>query len=78
MGDLNRTLATVRFQDNPARELSIELNHGGPNNAGIVHLQTDSWRIELTGPEFRGFAKTTVKAAKALRQQKGLPPGAKP
>jgi hypothetical protein len=75
MGDINRTLAIAQLQDNPAGQISIELNHGGPQAAGIVHLQTKTWRIELTEKEFIEFANAATKAGKRLRQQKNIPPG---
>jgi len=67
MGEIEKVLGELRFKDNPAAYFKIELNQGG-----VIHLQTNCWRIELTVQEFRQFVGSVRNAADRLRVIKKL------
>jgi hypothetical protein len=67
MGEIIKNIGKAIFQDNPCEFLEIELNLGG-----IVHMQTNSWRIELKENEFMEFAKSVVQASEILKKNKNI------
>jgi len=67
MGEIEKILGKLRFKDNPAAYFNIELNQGG-----VVHLQTNCWRIELTVQEFKQFVASVSNATDRLRTIKQL------
>ncbi len=70
MGCVKKMLGVAEFKDHPSSRLEIELNEGASAGRESVHLQTTSWRIEQTEPEFKAFAAAICEAGKKLRQLK--------
>ena len=67
MGEIISKLGRTEFKDNTCGYLDMEINIGN-----VVHLQTNSWRIELTLNEFVNFAQSVVTSADKLKANKGL------
>lgn len=68
MGNLIKNLAEISFRDNSAKNLSIEINAG--DSEPIIHIQSPSWRMELTEAEFREFASSIVEAERKIKSYK--------
>ena len=67
MGEVIYELGRVHFKDNPCQFIDLEMNLGR-----VVHLQSNSWRIELGEAEFVQFAETVFRAAENLKKLKRL------
>lgn len=63
MGKLKKVLATL---DNG---VAIEVNEG--DGQDIIHIQTGTWRVELTEGEYRELCAAVCSAALTLRWKKG-------
>ncbi len=70
MGDLIRHLGKALLQDNNNSFYNIELNKGDKED--IIHIQTPSFRMELTEDEFREIAISVIEAERKLRSYKNL------
>lgn len=70
MGDLIKHLSTIKLQNNPNKEISIEINRG--DNQNIIHIQSESWRIELSEHEFREFATCMFESYRNLIYNKKI------
>lgn len=67
MGEIRKILGKTTFADNLCEYLDMEINQDG-----VIHLQTNCWRIELTVGEFKQFVQSVSGAAKSLRAIKKL------
>ena len=67
MGEIIKNLGRVNFKDNPCKFIDLEMNLGG-----IVHMQTNSWRIELNEKEFSQFVDSVIRAAEKLKKNKNI------
>ena len=65
MGKIIKMLSVAELQDNKIPKIEFELNE-----PAIIHIQNDSWRLEMTKDEFRGWGNAVVQAAKKLRRIK--------
>lgn len=67
MGIITEQLARVEFKDQKCEYFEIELNDGP-----IVHLQNNSFRIEMNPDEFLKFATNIVNGANKMIQYKKI------
>lgn len=67
MGVVKKLLAEAQIEERRGSTIRFELNENG-----IIHIQTDIWRIEMDKGEFRQFATHCADAGRKLRKNKGV------
>ena len=67
MGIVKESLANINLCNNDLSDLNVEFNE-----EDIIHIQSKSFRIELTLVEFNEFTETIKKAYLELRSVKEL------
>jgi len=65
MGIITEQLAKVEFKDQKCEYFKIELNDGP-----IIHIQNNSFRIEMNPDEFLKFATNVVNSANKMIEYK--------
>jgi len=76
MGVINKILGRVDFKHKRHTEgsdfFNIELNKG---RGGLpIHIQNESFRIEMTIPEFTQFATSVINSANKMLEYKDISP----
>jgi len=67
MGIVTKQLAKIEFKDQKCEYFEIELNDGP-----IIHIQNNSFRIEMKPDEFLKFASNVVNSANKMIEYKKL------
>jgi hypothetical protein len=67
MGIITKELAKVEFKDQKCEYFEFELNDGP-----IIHIQNNSFRIEMNTDEFLKFASNVVNSANKMIEYKKL------
>jgi len=68
MGVVNKILSRAELRDHNLKFLEIELNEGP-----IIHIQSDSFRIEMRIEEFSQLSSKVIESANKLMEYKGFP-----
>lgn len=72
MGIIQEILGRVEFSDNEIGYLDIEVNYSADGQPNIIHLQNNSYRIEMTLNEFIEFSQAIIKSGVTLRAYKEI------
>ena len=72
MGLIQSILGKAKFKTNAGKYLEFELNEGGKDNMGKLHIQNDFVRIEMNADEFIEFSSTIINGANKLIQLKNI------
>mgnify|MGYP003308522728 CR=1 FL=1 len=80
MGVIIKDLSVAKVSKERGSEIEFELNenpHAPKVNGvgGVVHIQSNIWRIEMFMPEFVEFADACVRAGYNLKKIKGIKDG---
>lgn len=67
MGVVKKLLAEAHIDDHRGSIVRFELNE-----TGIIHIQTNIWRIEMDKSEFRQFAAHCADAGHKLKKNKSV------
>jgi len=67
MGIIQKQLSKIDFKDQKCEFFEVELNDGP-----IIHLQNNSFRIEMNPEEFRQFAVNIVNSANKMIKYKNI------
>ena len=67
MGVIVNKLSTIDLEKNEWSKIDIELNEDN-----VIHLQSNSFRIELMIDDFNKFSETVQNAYKNLKRNKGI------
>lgn len=77
MGKIIKILSRAKVGQNRGGEIEFELNENPhapkvDGIGGVVHIQTEIWRLEMFMPEFLSFAAACVNAGNKLKKLKGI------
>ncbi len=67
MGIIQKQLSKIDFKDQKCEFFEVELNDGP-----IIHLQNNSFRIEMKPEEFQQFAINVVNSANKMIEYKKI------
>ncbi len=67
MGIITKELSKIKFRDQKCEYFEIELNDGP-----IIHIQNNSFRIEMHPDEFLQFATNIINSANKMMEYKKI------
>ena len=79
MGVIQKVLSVAKVSEERGSQIEFELNENDHPSVpkvnglgGVIHIQSNIWRIEMFLPEFLEFAVCCIEAGRRLKKIKGI------